>query len=867
MQNVKTKAMAILIAVILTVSIGGSLALIPSAKAAGVQATFAWAAATPNPDGVGQQMLIYGWINVAMPGEVITNTIRFANYAFVITQPDGTTVTQNFPYVSNPTSSQYFTFTPTQVGTYTVNFTFPGQTYNFPTSAGGVAADEGLYYEPSNASCTFVVQQNPVTTIPLIPLPTDYWTRPINDQNVNWIAIGSNWLGGQAVANFWQENGAAPTSAHVMWTRPIQYGGLEGGTLTQEGNTADPADNYATYYTGMSYNIRNPNPLIVQGVLYYQEPTGEAGSGGPEVALNLQTGQVLWTSTTLYPSFAQIYDLQDPDQFGAPGAILWMTSGTTWMGYDAFTQQFLFNLTNVPSGTEVYLNNGEIDKYVFSYSDKTQTGTLALWNETAAIAGYTLLYNLPAEFPTGPNLSLPANVGYAYEYNTTITSDLLGPMTGSITPSVVGVIPGQYLLGTSSSIALASQPNPNTNPWTMWCLSVAPNTFGTLLWIQSYAAPPNNETEMLSTQPIDPVTNEWTMTILETGQRLAFSIVTGDLVWGPSAQAQVGFQYYSSREGTTAYGNYYVSGYGGIVYCYSMLNGTLLWTFGNGVGTNSTTMGANGPWGNYPIHLTAFADGMVFTYAGEHSPNIPLYKGNMMRVLNANTGALVWELLDWGSSGLGTAMQPIAIADGYAAFFNCYDGQYYCVGQGPSATTVSAPTVASTYGTPVVVKGTVMDISAGTKENQQAANFPNGVPCASDASMTAWMGYVYQQEPMPTNFTGVPVTITILDPNGNYYVVGNATTDATGSYDVTFTPSVPGTYTVVATFCGTNSYYGSSAETYFNVMQAPAPTSAAPTATPTSVADLYFVPAVAAIIVVIIIVGIVLALLMLRKHP
>ena len=65
-----------------------------------------------------------------------------------------------------------------------------------------------------------------------------------------------------------------------------------------------------------------------------------------------------------------------------------------------------------------------------------------------------------------------------------------------------------------------------------------------------------------------------------------------------------------------------------------------------------------------------------------------------------------------------------------------------------------------------------MDISAGTKQTEQAADFPNGVPCASDASMTAWMGYVYQQQPEPTNFTGVQVQLAVLDSNGNHYPIG-----------------------------------------------------------------------------------------------
>ncbi len=67
----------------------------------------------------------------------------------------------------------------------------------------------------------------------------------------------------------------------------------------------------------------------------------------------------------------------------------------------------------------------------------------------------------------------------------------------------------------------------------------------------------------------------------------------------------------------------------------------------------------------------------------------------------------------------------------------------------------------------VVISGSVTDVATGTTQTQVAGNFPNGVPGSSDASMSEWMGYVYQQQPEPTNFTGVPVTIAVTDSNGN----------------------------------------------------------------------------------------------------
>ena len=87
-----------------------------------------------------------------------------------------------------------------------------------------------------------------------------------------------------------------------------------------------------------------------------------------------------------------------------------------------------------------------------------------------------------------------------------------------------------------------------------------------------------------------------------------------------------------------------------------------------------------------------------------------------------------------------------------------------------------------------------MDTSAGTQQTQQLADFPHGVPCASDASMTHWMEYVYDQQPEPTNFTGVTVTLTAIDPNGNLVTLGTATSDSSGLYHLTWTPpSIPGT--------------------------------------------------------------------------
>ena len=177
---------------------------------------------------------------------------------------------------------------------------------------------------------------------------------------------------------------------------------------------------------------------------------------------------------------------------------------------------------------------------------------------------------------------------------------------------------------------------------------------------------------------------------------------------------------------------------------------------------------------------------------------------------------------------------------------------------------VSASPKVSTEGDKILVEGMVTDISPGIEEYVQTARFPNGVPAISDEDMSTWMEYLYQQQPKPTDAEGVEVVIEVSDPNGNYYEVGRTTSDATGFFKLMFTPPVPGEYTIVARFAGSESYYGSYAETAIGVENAPEPT-APPTEPPASLADIYMLPSTIGIIVAIVVVGLVL-ILMLRKR-
>jgi outer membrane protein assembly factor BamB len=309
------------------------------------------------------------------------------------------------------------------------------------------------------------------------------------------------------------------------------------------------------------------------------------------------------------------------------------------------------------------------------------------------------------------------------------------------------------------------------------------------------------------------------------------------------------------------YGNLYSDSFSGLLYCWDDTTGVLKWTYGNGGPGNSTSSGFETPYGYYPEFVEAVADGKIYLVGNEHSPNSPMYKGSLLRCINATTGAELWTIFGWGNMMSGTGG---AIADGFLTVYNPYDGQIYSYGKGPSALTVEAPMADIVQGSGLIIRGTITDISAGATQNEQAARFPNGIPAVSDASQSAWMEYIYMQKPKPSDTTGVPVTIAVIDSNGNYRNIGTTTSDSSGAFSLQWTPDISGKYTVIAKFAGSESYWPSSSETSFAVDPAASTPSPYPVITlpPT---EMYIAAAAAAIIVAVVLVGAILAM-MLRKR-
>jgi hypothetical protein len=326
----------------------------------------------------------------------------------------------------------------------------------------------------------------------------------------------------------------------------------------------------------------------------------------------------------------------------------------------------------------------------------------------------------------------------------------------------------------------------------------------------------------------------------------AYNLKDGTLAW-QSDQFPWPFGAYFDYAHAVAYGNIYVGTYAGLI-SVNASTGRVNWVFTGPSSGYETVYGNYSFWGGPVI-----ADGKVYICNGEHSPTQPFQRGANLWCVDAYNGTGLWRVSQL-FGGSGNSRQ---IADGKLFSTNDYDQTLYAFGKGPSSVDVSAsPSIVQGSPSTVLITGHILDQSPAQR----------GTPCVSEESMTAQMEYLHMQAVRPTNITGVPVTINVVDANGNYRQIGSVTSDSEGFFSYQWTPDISGMYTVIASFAGSESYGSSRSETAFFATTPP------PTLTPTpqpvqSTADLYFVPAIAGLFILIIVIGLVQVLIMLRRKP
>ncbi|HSV48994.1 MAG TPA: PQQ-binding-like beta-propeller repeat protein [Candidatus Acidoferrales bacterium] len=859
-----TRKLVLTIAILLIVSMTTSTLMTPALAQSftGHKKSYAYIGATPNPVAVGEQVLLHIGITEALQ---ITED-KWRGLTVTITKPDNKTETLG-PFDTDSTGGTGTVYVPDQEGTYKLQTHFPAQWYNY-------SSFDIFSMTMSNVKCYYEADDSDILELavgaeasqfwPGFGLPTEYWSRPIDSQIREWNVISGSWLSPSSIFGNDQSAGLgqddAPETAHVLWQKQLQIGGLAGGIGLSE---------QAAIFPGDAYEGKFSSSLVIMGILIYQKFDAVGGNKTNNwiCAVDMHTGVTLWEKTLYNPSgnvvvpqYGQIMYWKSFNTQGVHAYLFCGISGgffggasSTLEAFDPYTGRWLFTYTNMPSGSRMYGPNGEI----LIYTVNQQAGYMTLWNSTALIDAYWGTTQNSPNFgswqpqgktinATGPCPKTTATpYGYnGYTLNITIPKGLPGSVQLAYYDDVIVGYQRLETYGFFNSITL------NDAPFVIWAFDAQT---GALKFNKTHSAPPGNITLSVACgSQEERLICIWSK---ELTQFWAYSIDTGEKVWGPTpAQNYLDvFAMYPQIK----YGILYSNGMSGIMYAYDAQSGDQLWNYTYKDPYSETL------WSDYwsSLRPRIISDGKIYLGQSEHSVNQPQPRGAPFVCLNATTGKEIWSIAgmlrqtDWGGSAV--------MGDSIIATMDTYNQMIYAIGKGATATTISAPDIGVDYGRSITLKGTVLDVSPGTSSEKVKLRFPNGVAAVSDGTMSDWMLYVYKQFNPPTNGTGVEVSINVLDSNGNYRTIGTTTTDTQGFYTYSWTPDIPGEYKVYAVFSGSKGYYGSQSESSFTVEQAPQPTPTQQTQTALPPFELYMV----ALSLVFIIALAVATLLIVRKRP
>jgi len=755
--------------------------------------THAYLSFRPNPVGVDQEILVNMWL------EPPIHVSRYhVGYKIIITDPEGNedVITLN-SYRGDSTG--WFPYIVDQVGTWTIEFVFPGS--YFP--AGNYTVPEGIavylpriiefedscYYKPATTGeQELTVQEDIVYSWPPADLPTDYWTRPVAFANREWASIAGNfpWYG-PGVGEDWPADTnrfyspaydfipytEAPNTAHIVWKRQEAISGIVGGEARRGSDVP---------MFQMSTAAGTPD-IILAGRCYDTVtkvlPDGTTGSVWQ--CYDLRTGEIYWekTDVTRIPSYIEY----DEGLGEVPGAV-----GRAFgeIGYVSL----------------IYIGNGRLIKY------HPFTGAVGLDVEIPALTSSALYYRncyaLSVQNLGGGNYRLinwttagqPAGFGAvgrapAIISNTTYARSSLptlydfgsgyGAGYSSITPDAMGAAYGTIVYGYNLIT-------------------------GEELWSKTL------EDEGMYSGSAAVADHGKVAILFKGGYFKCWNLATGNLEWTSDLMdypwGEASFGAYAIE---SAYGMFYRQSYDG-VYAFDWDTGDIVWKYEALANPYETPYRDEDGSTVYSFDSNAWiADGKLYTINNEHTPTPPITRGWGVHCVNATTGEGIWNI-----QGIWLWSGPGPIADGYLTVGSS-DGYMYVFGKGQTATTVSAPDVAVPKGTAITIKGTVLDMSPGQP----------GTPCVSADSMTTQMEYLHLQSPIDgiwhnETITGVPVTLTAVDSDGNWIDIGTVTTSGYyGTFGLAWTPPKEDTYEIIASFEGDDSYGSSGASTFVTIGPAP----------------------------------------------
>ncbi|MCZ2807757.1 MAG: PQQ-binding-like beta-propeller repeat protein [Candidatus Bathyarchaeota archaeon] len=766
--------------------------------------TVAYLSFRPNPIGVGQDLLVNMWVS---PG--LYHAFFMHDFKVTIEDPDGNQVVRMMDsYYGDATA--WFEFKPDQAGTWKLKFEQPGlwipapQNYeDSPTGAGFFGPPDNIYRLKESVFYTasetdwqeLTVQQDYVLPWPPSDLPTDYWERPANLMHREWSPILGNYPfsgayyypGGRVLYASNYEYTAyvqAPNTAHVVWKRQGAISALVGGEFSH----------FAMTSTGGT-------PSIIYSGRCYQGVT-KAVDGTSTSFLrcyDLRTGEVYWenpaASTTIFwfgfpitialaPTNI-LYDVSAPEPvvgaeaFRSISVSLVAISGGRLYKWDPWTGVLTLNVSISPASSGTIYNNDRVLSVV-NYGNFT--------NPNYRLLNWTM-------------------TGSTSNFNNRVLTNITWPTSG--------LLPG-FGGGVDYDAGIAVGSSWNSPPGPQWCIGHEMEAIdlytGDVLWTSETNDTIHESVQNPSTTVVDRGKvafgahgRHWTCWDARNGTKLWESELS-DYPWGAWWPYDTASYDFNETKGAII-----ASTYEG-VYAIDWDNGDIIWHYQDpdAVPFENPYVTEEGAPATPFFTGVTIADGKVYAYNGEHTTSQPVPRDWKLHCINANTGELLWQILN--------PMAPGGVADGYLTAGNPNDGHMYVFGKGKSATTVSAPETTVPLGTALLIKGTVLDMSPAQP----------GTPCVSKDSMATQMEYLHLQMPITglwgdETITGVPVVLTAISEDFDVYDLGTVTTNGYyGTFSHAWTPPEEGVYTITASFNGDDSYGSSTAATAVSVGPAPA---------------------------------------------
>jgi hypothetical protein len=758
----------------------------------------------PTTIGVGQEYLINVWMSPA-PGA----NRQYHGYSISVTDPNGKSTTFTLDsYPADGTNWCPWVFE--QVGDWTITFDYPGE-YFAPgryidgelttATTGGTVYADGVTIKPASARVLTVhVQSDIVPSWPESPLPTDYWTRPINEVNREWWPIigGYPWFGPAKSSAEWNMlypntnptyNSAygfvpwvaGPESAHVVWTRTFQMAGLMGGDLG--GASSVFMDSLTAHSSVVTDWQPLTSALILMGRVYHTVVKPATNGPGMQTyweCYDMQTGVVYW-ERPLYPGETtpnlieySIGNMEVAGSMGKPTSPIIMSISSGYLlKYNPNSGVLMYNFSIAPmtgSGGTYYMNG-----YVLGIQDL---------GADAGAERYRLI-NWTTH-GTASNFADRIVSNTTYARSALPTANLIDWNVG-VGCTVTGISQGGIYTGmTIQAFNLQT---------------------GVTLWSKTIDEPQYSGSANLA--------DHGKIAVLSAkGYFLAYDLWTGNEAWKTRTLDypwdEPGWGAYST---TSGYGQMYWSAQTGI-YAVDWATGNINWKFEKEAPPFETPFTGSTGQPVYPFVIGSLClDGKLYAYSQSHTPETPFYRGQPTVCIDVSTGKEIWS---FGMNGMTFLRRGgLVVADGYATLAG-EDGVMYTFGKGKSETTVSAPQLPLALGQKALLTGTILDLSPAQP----------GAPCVSKESVAAQMEYIHLQTSIggilgDVMMIGVPVSLDVLDPNGNYYNIGMVTSDGysgTFAYDG-WTPDVAGLYAITATFMGDESYGSSYATTYLTVAE------------------------------------------------